>query len=556
MKLGDILIAAELITQAQLDEALSVQKQNHLPIGETLVSLGYITEPQLYRALEYMLRIPYVDLTATTVEQDAVMAISESMALKLLVIPIKKEGRTLTVVMRDPLNYHAVDELRMLTGMDIKECISSESEIRNAIDRYYSNEGAQKAVEELSKEYSLSELNSLAEISDNEVSNAPVVRLVTAIISNAVKSRASDIHIEPSEDDMRVRFRIDGELQEAMRSSMTTHPAITTRIKIMGGMDIAEKRIPQDGRIAFNVDSSHSVDLRISILPTVYGEKIVIRILGQQGMDLTKEGLGFTPENLALTDKLIKSPNGIILVSGPTGSGKTTSLYAFLKELNRPNVNIITVEDPVEYKLKGINQVQVNNKAGLTFASGLRSILRQDPDIIMIGEIRDTETAQIAIRASITGHLVLSTIHTNDSASSVFRLVDMGIEPYLVSSALVGVVAQRLVKKICPRCKVAYRPDHAEMMLLKLSEPRELYRGEGCPACNFTGYQKRTAIHEVLIVTKDIRELIDRRASVDQIRQAASRYGTKTLRESCTKLVLDGITTTDELARVTYNVEG
>lgn len=553
-RLGEVLIEAELITNEQLEATLELQKQKKLPLGELLISLGFLTETQLYKSLEYLLRIPYVELVATTVDPEAVLMLNEQSALKHMTIPIRKNGNELTVVMRDPLNYNSIDELRAMTGMEIKECIAPESDIRNAIDRYYGNEGAQKAVEELSKEYSLSELSGLAELSGDEVSNAPVVRLVNSMITHAVKSRASDIHIEPSEDLMYVRFRIDGELQEAMKTSMATHSAIITRIKIIGGMDIAEKRIPQDGRVEFKADDI-TADLRLSILPTVYGEKVVIRILGQQGVVLTKSGLGFTEENLQLVDKIIKSPNGIILVSGPTGSGKTTTLYTVLMELNKPTVNIITVEDPVEYKLKGINQVQVNVKSGLTFANGLRSILRQDPDIIMIGEIRDAETAQIAVRASITGHLVLSTIHTNDSASSIARLIDMGIEPYLVSASLVGVVSQRLIRKICPRCKAAYRPDHAEMMMLKLNEPRELFKGTGCPACNFTGYQKRTAVHEVLTVNRDIRELIDRRASTDQIRNAAARSGTKSLRDSCTKLVLEGITTTSELSRITYSIE-
>lgn len=554
-RLGEILIEADMITEAQLEEGLAKQKTTKEPLGEVLVGLGYITETQLYKTLEYMLRVPYVDLSATNIDPKAVMTITESMALKHIVIPIKRTDKTLTVAMRDPLNFIAIDELRMHTGLEIKECIASKTEILNAIDRYYSNEGAQKAVEEIKKEFALEELSGLAEISDSEVSNAPVVRLVNSIISYAIKSRASDIHIEPGETEMRVRFRIDGELQEVMRTSIATHPAVVTRVKIIGGMDIAEKRIPQDGRVEITIDKT-TVDLRLSILPTVYGEKIVIRVLGQKGLEMTKAGLGFTPTNMELLDRIIKSPNGIILVSGPTGSGKTTTLYTVLKELNKPNVNVITVEDPVEYKMKGISQVQVNPKAGLSFAAGLRSILRQDPDIIMIGEIRDAETAQIAIRASITGHLVLSTIHTNDAASSISRLVDMGIEPYLVSSSVVGVVAQRLVKKICPRCKTAYRPDHAEMMMLKLTEPRELYKGAGCPACNYTGYQKRTAIHEVLVVTKEVRELIDRHASLDQVRQMASRFGTKTLRESCTELVLQGVTTTAELTKVTYSVEG
>lgn len=552
--LGEVLIEAEMISKVQLEEALEIQKKNNTSLGKILVGLGYITEIQLNKTLEYILRVPYIDLSNTFIDQKAVMTISENLALKHTLIPFKLEDKILTVAMSDPLNYIALDELRAVTGLVIKECISSTGDIINAIDKYYSNEGAQKAVEELKKEYNFGELNGLAEISNNEVSNAPVVRLVNSIIIQAVKAHASDIHVEPTEDELIVRFRIDGELQEVLKSSIAAHASIVTRIKIIGGMDIGEKRIPQDGRVEMTIDN-YTIDLRLSVLPTVYGEKVVIRLLGQLGMELNKKSLGFTEENLALFDKIVQSPNGIILVSGPTGSGKSTTLYAVLKELNKPNVNIITVEDPVEYKLKGINQVQVNNKAGLTFANGLRSILRQDPDIIMIGEIRDTETAEIAIRASITGHLVLSTIHTNDSASSISRLVDMGIEPYLLSSSVVGVVAQRLVKKICPKCKRPYRPDHSELMMLKLKEPRELYRGEGCPTCNFTGYQGRTAIHEVLVITKEVRELIDRRATSDQIRQIAARCGTKFLRDSCTELVIDGITTTQELLRVTYSVD-
>jgi type IV pilus assembly protein PilB len=348
------------------------------------------------------------------------------------------------------LNFYALDDVKNASGMDTAVVISPKKDIMNAIDRYYGSEIAEKAFEELKKEYSSFNLASLSEISASEVENAPVVRLINSILKHAIKSSASDIHIEPTVGNLRVRFRIDGQLQEVMASSMSAHPAIITRIKIMGGMDIAEKRIPQDGRVEMEIDGA-AIDLRISILPTVYGEKVVTRVLGGSSSGaLSRDQLGLSETNSTLFDKITKSPNGIILVSGPTGSGKTTTLYSLLKELNQPDVNIITVEDPVEYKLAGINQVQVNTKAGLTFANGLRSILRQDPDIIMIGEIRDGETAQIAIRASITGHLVLSTIHTNDAASSVARLVDMGVEPYLVSSSVVGVVAQRLVRRISP----------------------------------------------------------------------------------------------------------
>lgn len=553
-KLGEILIEAGAITEQQLQDALEVSKERRSILGNTLVDLGYIEEKTLYKGLEYLFHVPYVDLTETVIDKDAVGKIPESLAKKHGIIPIKKENNLLTVATSDPLNFYAIDDVKNITGMEVAVVITPPKDILGAIDRYYGSEIAEKAFEELKKEYSNINLEGLSELSASEVASAPVVRLINSILQHAIKSNASDIHIEPTVSNLKVRFRIDGELQEVMTSSMTAHPAIITRIKIMGQMDIAEKRIPQDGRIETELDGM-SIDLRISILPTVYGEKVVIRILGGSSGAMSREQLGISERNSVLFDKIAKSPNGIILVSGPTGSGKTTTLYTLLREINKPNVNIITVEDPVEYKLEGINQVQVNVKAGLTFANGLRSILRQDPDIIMIGEIRDGETAQIAIRASITGHLVLSTIHTNDSASSVVRLIDMGVESYLVSSSLVGVVAQRLVKNICPRCKTAYRPSHSEMLLLKMKEPVPLYKGEGCPACNFTGYKGRSGIHEILVITREIRDLINRGASTDQLQQMSIRQGTTTLRDSCTELVLSGLTTVEELLKVTYSVD-
>lgn len=553
-RLGEILMEAGAITETQLEEALAQAKAKNTLLGQTLVDMGYIDDKTLFKGMEYLFHVPYIDITEINIDKEATSMISEVLAKKHNLIPVKKEGKVLTVVMSDPLNFYAVDDVRNASGMEISVAISPQKDITNAIDRYYGSEIAEKAFEDLKKEYGKFNIAGLSEISENEVASAPVVRLINSILQHAIKSNASDIHIEPTATELKVRFRIDGQLQEVMTSAMSAHPAIMTRIKIMGGMDIAEKRIPQDGRVETTVEGQ-DIDLRLSMLPTVYGEKVVIRILGGATGAMDRRSLGISEANLILFDKITQSPNGIILISGPTGSGKTTTLYTLLKEINKPEVNVITVEDPVEYKLAGINQVQVNAKAGLTFANGLRSILRQDPDIIMIGEIRDSETAEIAIRASITGHLVLSTIHTNDAASSVARLMDMGIEPYLVSSSLVGVVAQRLVRNICPRCKTSYRPSHSEMLMLKMKEPLPLYRGAGCPTCNSTGYKGRSGIHEILVVTKEIRELIDRKATIDQLSQMAIRQGTTTLRQSCTELVLSGVTTVNELLKVTYSVD-
>lgn len=553
-RLGDLLVESGLITEEKLKEALRIQKNTGKKLGEVLTEEGIISEGQIIEVLEFQLGIPHMDLEKHYIDPEIPRLINENLARRYLLIPVKKEKNRLIVAMTDPLNIFALDDVKIATGFNVESVISTKQNILNAIDEYYGKQNAEKAIEDFKKQYDVEDISDFDDELLDEINNAPVVRLVNSIIKQAVKSSASDIHIEPFEDALRVRFRIDGDLQEIMNPSKSTHSAIVTRIKIMGKMNIAEKRLPQDGRIEIVIDNKE-IDLRISVLPTVYGEKIVIRLLDRSNFLMSRNDLGFTKENAELFESIIKNPNGIILVTGPTGSGKTTTLYTILRELNKINKNIITVEDPVEYRLTGVNQVPVNVKAGLTFANALRSILRQDPDTIMIGEIRDSETAQIAVRAAITGHLVLSTMHTNDTASTVARLTDMGIEPYLVSSSMVGVVAQRLARKICTYCKERYIPTTSEKNILNIEEDIVLYRGKGCSYCNSTGYKGRTAIHEVMPVVKEIRMKIDKRESADTIREIARDNGTISLYENCRELVLKGITTIDEMLKVTYTLE-
>ena len=553
MRLGDILIEAGILTIDQLEDALVLQKQKNKKLGELLIDEKILTEEQILGVLEYQLGIPYVDLNKYYIDPKAPKIISESLAKKHNLIPIGMNRGKLMLAMSDPLDMIATDDIRITTGLELDLVISSKNDIKKAINIYYdSTELAEKAVEEFKSQSDVQEIDD--DIEDEDIINAPMVRLVNTIISQAVRSKASDIHIEPFEKNVRIRYRVDGELKEVMSPAKSTHSALVTRIKIMGKMDISEKRIPQDGRVETIIEN-HAIDMRISVLPTVYGEKIVIRLLDRNAIIVGKEELGFTPHNLELFDKIIKAPEGIILLTGPTGSGKTTTLYTILKELNQINKNIITVEDPVEYRLNGVNQVQVNTKAGLTFASGLRSILRQDPDIVMVGEIRDAETAQIATRAAITGHLVLSTLHTNDTASSISRLIDMGIETYMVSSSVMGIIAQRLVKKICTKCKEAYEATDEELHFLGINEKVTLHKGRGCNACSGTGYSGRTAIHEVLVMDREIRNLINEKKSVDEIKDKARSKGLKTLNESCKELVLSGITTMEQLIKITYSVD-
>ena len=553
-RLGDLLVEYGYVSSEDLQRAVALQKQNGGKLGEVLLQLGHVTEADISSILEVQLGIPRVEIEKLHISPEIPRLINERLARRHTLIPVDLSDSILTVAMADPLNIFAMDDIQLTTGLDVKPVIATRKEILNAIGLHYEKASAEKALEEFSETFDVDLGEDIDEEMLSNVRSAPVVKLLDSITKQAVKMRASDIHIEPQEHNIRIRFRVDGELQEIMSPEKASHGAIVTRIKIMGRMNIAEKRVPQDGRVELIIDG-RPVDMRISILPTVFGEKVVIRLLDRGSILMSKRDLGFSDKNLEVFDKIIQHPHGIVLVTGPTGSGKTTTLYAVLQELNKINRNIITVEDPVEYRLSGINQSQVNVKAGLTFASGLRSILRQDPDIIMVGEIRDHETAEIAVRAAITGHLVLSTIHTNDSVSTISRLVDMGIEPFMVSSSVVGIMAQRLVKRICTNCKTSYLPNPQERILLGLENGAVLYRGAGCNACNQTGYRGRIGIHEILPMYEDIKALIDRREPLDKVRALASQHGMVTLRESCCQLVHAGVTTVEELLRMTYSLE-
>ena len=551
-RLGDLLIEAGLISAEQLEKALSVQKKTGERLGRVLINLGYVTEESMIEVLEFQLGVPHVDLHAVTVPREIAAAIPGSLAERYSVIPIKKEGKKITLAMVDPTNFFAIDDVRLASGMEVEPVIAAEREVLRAIQQSYgASEVMEKAVSKLNKAEDM-----LAGPEAQATEDAPVISIVNSLISQAIKERASDIHIEPRDKDVRVRFRVDGVLREVATFPRYTHAAIISRVKIISEMDIAEKRLPQDGRVKVK-EAGREIDIRVSTLPTILGEKAVMRILDKKAVILDIQRLGFSTANLNKYVQLYSQSYGMILVTGPTGSGKTTTLYSTLADINAPGQNIITVEDPVEYRLDGINQVQVNHKAGLTFANGLRSILRQDPNIVMVGEVRDAETADIAIRAALTGHLVLSTLHTNDAPGALTRLIDMGIEPFLAASSVLGVVAQRLVRVICPECKKAYTPppESPERLFLGISteDAITLYRGIGCPTCNHTGYRGRLAIHEVMPVSSQVREAINKRSSSDEIAQIAREEGMLTMRQDGLQKALNGFTTVEEVMRVAYS---
>jgi type IV pilus assembly protein PilB len=557
-RLGDLLVDAGKLTKDQLKDVLSKQRSTGKKLGELLIDDGILTENDIIEVLKMQLDIDRVYLDITELDKNAVASIPENLAVKYGLIAIGYDNQKIKIAMSDPLNIFAIDDARIASGYEVMPYIATNDEINRAIDKYYSTRVVEQMAKELNKESnSKKEKEKEKEKSEkietlnlDDVKNAPVVKLVDSIFSNAVKSRTSDIHIEPYETYLRIRYRVDGTLQEVLRLNKDSMAALLTRIKIMANLDIAEKRVPQDGRIITEVDGS-LVDLRISVLPTVHGEKIVARILKRDSFLVGKEQLGMDANDLEKMDRILKSPYGIILVTGPTGSGKSTTLYAALKEINSPDTNVITVEDPVEYMMEGINQVNVNVKSGLTFAAGLRSILRQDPDVIMIGEIRDTETAQIAVRAAITGHLVLSTIHTNDAASAVVRLTDMGVEPYLAATAISGIAAQRLIRKICPMCKKSYEASLYEKNVLGVdsNEKVTLHKGTGCAGCNGSGYLGRQGIYEIMEITHEHRELIQNNSNTEEIRRLNETLGLKTLTTACKTKVLQGETTIDEFIK-------
>ena len=549
-RLGDLMIETCLITKEQLSHALEMQKKSNKRLGKVLSDLGYVSEDAMLQVLEFQLGIPFIDLSTITIMPAAVALIPVALAERHQIVPIAIEGKKLTLAMVDPTNFYAIDDVRMISNYDVDPVIASEKDVLRAIREAY---GVQDLVDKAVNQMRPEEISLATTIQTAE--DAPIISLVNSFISQAIKDTASDIHIEPQEKTLRVRFRIDGMLQEIGSFPRDIHAAIIARIKIISEMDIAERRIPQDGRIKVR-EAGRDVDVRVSTLPTIMGEKVVMRLLDQKAVILDINKLGFSSGNNETYRKLYTQSYGMILVTGPTGSGKTTTLYSTLLAVNSPNKNIVTLEDPVEYRLSGINQVQVNPKSGLTFASGLRSMLRQDPNVVLVGEIRDGETADIAIRASLTGHLVFSTLHTNDAAGTITRLLDMDVEPFLVASSVLGVIAQRLVRVICLQCKDSYtpEPDSLERIFLGALPDDDviLYRGIGCSYCNNKGYRGRMAIHEIMPITSKIREAINRKASSDEISDIAIQQGMTTMRQDGIKKALAGLTDIGEVMRVAY----
>ncbi len=566
--IGELLIEGGFITKRQLEKAKKRMEETNEPLQKILVQMGFVSEKDITEVIGQQMGVDFVDLDEMELEPELARSIPEHLAQRYKVIPVAQSGNKLKLAMVDPLNVLAIDDIRLITGFDIEPVIATEEAIMKAINRQYGVTDlaeVQETVKDLSAtdfggmefEEAVEEEIALDKLKEM-VDEAPIVRVVNLIISQAISDKASDIHIEPEAKQVRVRYRVDGVLHNVMNPPKHIQAPMVSRIKIMANLDIAERRVPQDGKIHLRHDN-REYDLRVSTCPTVHGEKVVMRILDKSSVLLGLNKLGFYPEIQKEFEECVEKPYGMILVTGPTGSGKSTTLYATMNKLNTESVNIMTIEDPVEYQIPGLNQVQVNEKAGLTFAGALRSFLRQDPDIILVGEIRDTETAQIAIEAALTGHLVLSTLHTNDAAGAITRLIEMGIEPFLCASSVIAVQAQRLARLICPNCKESYTPPLESIKQFGLAAFTDadisFYRGRGCDHCKMTGYRGRTGIFELLVITDRIRSLILQRASTSEIRQAGIEEGMRTMQDDGLRKVLDGITTIEECLRVVY-IEG
>ncbi|MGC8762822.1 MAG: type IV-A pilus assembly ATPase PilB [Acidobacteriota bacterium] len=566
-RLGEMLLKAGLITQDQLQEALALQKSNGGKLGYNLVRLGYVKEEDITSLLSEQYGVPAIHLEHFEIDEAVLKHIPADVAQKFLVIPIERTGATLTVAMADPSNVFALDDIRFITGYQVEPVVASEASIREAIAKYYgsSHDIQLKAVmDEISKEEvaDLEVEEEEGEISAEDLEaasqDAPVVKLCNVILTDAVRRGASDIHVEPYEKDFRVRFRIDGILYEILRPPMKLKEAIASRLKILAKLDIAEKRLPQDGRIKMRMkidNKTKEIDYRVSTVPTLYGEKIVLRLLDKEGLKLDMTQLGFEEESLKKFERAILKPYGMVLVTGPTGSGKTNTLYSAVGRLNTPETNIMTAEDPVEFNIQGCNQVQMKDAIGLNFASALRAFLRQDPNVILVGEIRDFETAEIAVKAALTGHLVLSTLHTNDAPSTISRLMNMGIEPFLVATSVHLIQAQRLVRRICRDCKEEVSLPKKALLDLGYTEEEvdtvKVYKGRGCPTCNNSGYKGRTALMEVMEMSDQLREMVLMGANAVELKRQALEEGMLTLRRSGLVKISKGITTVEEVVRET-----
>lgn len=562
-RLGDILVIAGLINDEQLEWALEEQKQSSKRLGEILIDAGWLNEDDVAEARALQLDIAHIQLGDYPIDSQVIKLVPEPIARTYRLVPVSVSASKVAVAMTNPLDVEAIDAVQRVVRKRIEPLLASESRMLATLDKVYGSLGGADILASVEEAVSDSDAPVTLEETDIDMDvfeakrqsgQAPIIRIVNLMFQEAVKRRASDIHLEPRHNNMEVRYRIDGTLHHIRNIPKSLQAAVISRIKVMSDLDIAERRIPQDGRVGLRV-LNRIIDLRVSTLPVQHGERVVLRVLDKSAQQYSLDQLGLAPGDREAFEKLIRKPHGIILVTGPTGSGKTTTLYTSLMALKSPDVNIMTCEDPIEYELEGVNQSAVNNKAGLTFASQLRAILRQDPDIVLVGEVRDTETADIAFRAAMTGHLVLSTLHCNDAAGAVTRLTDMGVEPFLIASSVIGVVAQRLVRIICPRCKTSYFPDAAELAPFGLADQAgsiELYRGQGGNNCENTGYQGRLAVFEVMTVTEDIRRIILSRPSSDQIKQLAVAAGMRTLRENAVTKLLAGATTTDEVSRRIY----